>query len=97
MKDEPELLVPISELHRQRAELLAHAKPPAPRELTGWRRALWLLWTILGAVTVLPLAVGALFIRRSDPELACGILIACGIWVTVAYWTNPLLRDGPQR
>lgn len=97
MQDEPELLVPISELHWQRDDLLAQADPSASHELTGWRLGLWRGWTILGALTVLPMAFGALFIRRSDPNLAWGIFIVFGCWLVIAYWTNPLARSSLRR
>lgn len=97
MRDEPELLVPISELHRQREELLGQARPAEPAALTGWRLVVWLLWAGLGLVTVLPMAVGAMFVRHSDPDLAWGIWAVFAVWLAVAYLTNPLLRNGPQR
>lgn len=97
MKDEPELLVPISELHRQRDEMLAQAKPAAPRELTGWKLWLWRVWVFAGAITIVPVTLGATLTRHSDPGLFWGSIVVCGIWLVICYATNPLLRDGPQR
>lgn len=88
MRDEPELLIPVSEVMDRRA-------PEAPA-LSGWALALWRLWVFVGVVTVGPCACAALFLTNSGSagELGATLFV---VWLAVAWIAKPLLSRSQQR
>lgn len=82
MQDEPELLIPISQLQQP---------APAPVEPSGWRMALWRAWIVVGVVTVGPCAFAALFVTNSGSAGDIGAVLFLA-WLFIAWIVKPLLR-----